>query len=1008
MCPTNALRLILRGVTTNLSAHPMKEHPVSNPAFDAGHLRRHSGLELRFLTLATSTAGRATFVAVLYFLAAWISGSLLIRPDRVSHFWPPSGILLAALLLNRPRSWLPLLLLAFPANVFAVWLDGSSPLLGIGFAAATCAGVLLSAWMLRRGDDGPITLSSVGEILRFAAAATTGAAATATLGAAICKIQIDGTSYWFSWRDWWAASTLGVLAFAPPAIAWVGGGWCEIKTCQRRKLLEEIVLLTVLSVVFWITLLPSSTLGVLNSIRNLLYPLLLLNALRFGTRGVATAVLVLATLAVFDSVNETFAVADAAMWQHVLALQVVQGTAIVSCLLLAASFAEREASRSALQLSEERNRLLVNQSPYCIHEIDREGRFVGINPAGLRMLGVDEERYVVGTPYLDAVDDADRGAVAGMLERSWLGETVEFDFRAANRREFQTSVVPLIDQNGQVRELMGLTQDVTERKHVERRLRESEQHLRLGLKAARMYTWVWDFATQGVSYSDGATPPSGSREGNKNLTYSAFLNSVYAEDRDRVKFAVANAINENAKYRIEYRAAGLDGSTRWISVAGTVVRDADGRATKMVGVSVDVTDRKNAEQALRRSEELFRLAIDTSRIGVFTQDRSFRYTWFYNPAGKLTSETIVGQTDAELFAAEDAVQLTALKRFVLDEGVSVRREISLSVHGQTRVVDLHCDPLRDTSGAIVGIMGAARDVTSRRRAEAELEQHRDHLEDLVRLRTEELEASQQRLRQAERLASIGTLAAGIAHEINNPVGTTLLSAEIALAEDGSDPKKIRHCLESIRDDALRCGRIVKSVLQFARQDALEKQPHDLNDVVRRSLEATHRLAQQRGAILHVDLAEFPAQALLNPMAMEHAVVNLINNAIEASHEGDRVNVSTHVHDCHVSISVRDNGPGIAPPQQERIFDPFYTTKQEHGGTGLGLSLAHGIVAEHAGTIRVDSQPGIGATLTIELLRYGGQEAVESTNTCLVGPHFEAPFAQPGAAEQTVSLPQRST
>jgi signal transduction histidine kinase len=221
------------------------------------------------------------------------------------------------------------------------------------------------------------------------------------------------------------------------------------------------------------------------------------------------------------------------------------------------------------------------------------------------------------------------------------------------------------------------------------------------------------------------------------------------------------------------------------------------------------------------------------------------------------------------------------------------------------------------------------------------------------------------LRRTERLASVGTLAAGIAHEINNPVGGILLAAQFArLKIDSSDD--VLKALRDIEHDAKRCGQIVSSILRLARQDSSEKRPSCLNDVARAAIEVTGSYATRHGALLRFEPAEALPEALVNDTEMEQALVNLIRNAVEAGRDGVTIHVTTRVHKGNPQVVVRDDGPGLSSEQLERLFDPFYTTRRSSGGWGLGLSLTHAIVTDHRGTIEVESAPGQGAAFTIEL------------------------------------------
>ncbi len=259
------------------------------------------------------------------------------------------------------------------------------------------------------------------------------------------------------------------------------------------------------------------------------------------------------------------------------------------------------------------------------------------------------------------------------------------------------------------------------------------------------------------------------------------------------------------------------------------------------------------------------------------------------------------------------------------------------------------------------------------RARSEVERYRRHLEERVEERTRELDVSRHQLVERQRLASIGTLAAGIAHQINNPVGGILAAAQyarsIATSEDG-DPE-VCEALTNIEIEAIRCGRIVHGLLQFARNEQTEKWPEDLNSVLHQAHVATIAYARERaGRVALIPSAE-PALVNMHPIALEQVFINLIQNGLEAREEGAFVELATEVTGDRVSVLVRDNGDGIAEAMRPHVFDPFYTTRTSAGGTGLGLSVSHGIVREHGGQLRLDSEAGKQTTFIVELPLYEG-------------------------------------
>jgi signal transduction histidine kinase len=235
-------------------------------------------------------------------------------------------------------------------------------------------------------------------------------------------------------------------------------------------------------------------------------------------------------------------------------------------------------------------------------------------------------------------------------------------------------------------------------------------------------------------------------------------------------------------------------------------------------------------------------------------------------------------------------------------------------------------------------------------------------------RTRELEAerARERLRHAERLASVGTLAAGIAHQINNPLNNILLTAEHALGEQGAEAPRLWHeALIASAEEARRCERIVRGLVAFARGEPGQKWPEDANRVLERARDLTAACAAQHRATVELQLSEAAVPIQASPIALEQALVNIIQNAIESRPEA-RIQLRAERRGETVRIAVRDDGRGVDGEAIRHLFDPFFTTRTAEGGTGLGLSVAHRIIADHHGTIHVDSRPGEGTLVSVDL------------------------------------------
>jgi PAS domain S-box-containing protein len=233
---------------------------------------------------------------------------------------------------------------------------------------------------------------------------------------------------------------------------------------------------------------------------------------------------------------------------------------------------------------------------------------------------------------------------------------------------------------------------------------------------------------------------------------------------------------------------------------------------------------------------------------------------------------------------------------------------------------------------------------------------------------------QKSMMQQEKLASIGRLSAGVAHEINNPL-TTILTTTMLLQEelDPADPKYQE--LETVTKETLRCRKIVTGLLDFARQSKPIKKENDLNQLVKDSIILTKKQAAFKDVTLTFELAEDLPHIFIDKGQIQQSIINLVINAIEATEPGGSISVTTTYQPLQnfVEIAVKDTGTGIAESDTDKIFDPFFTTKDD--GSGLGLAITHGIIEQHNGAIDVESQFGRGTTFRIKLPIKSGEEDV---------------------------------
>lgn len=351
--------------------------------------------------------------------------------------------------------------------------------------------------------------------------------------------------------------------------------------------------------------------------------------------------------------------------------------------------------------------------------------------------------------------------------------------------------------------------------------------------------------------------------------------------------------------------------------------------------------------SLKRAEEPYRLFVEKIQEGTVTLSTQGRVLYANQPFTRLagrSAEEIVGADIRAFFPAESQDSVTALISDSGGDGDAARAETTMLSRGNEPTPVYLSASRYQLDADHEGICLIVTDRSEQKR----------------------IEEMTEKLRHSERLASIGTLATGIAHEINNPLNAILLSAQYAMDIDSNLHPEVGESIRTIVQETQRCGKIVRNVLAFAKREETRATAQELNLSLRHAAQLASSYAGTRRLSVVFELAAPSPVALFNPMEIEQVVVNLIRNAHEAGGEGVQVTIGSRVDGDEAAFWVQDNGPGIAPQNLQRLFDPFFSTRREQGGTGLGLSIVHGIVTKHGGRIDVNSTPGAGACFIIHL------------------------------------------
>jgi len=636
----------------------------------------------------------------------------------------------------------------------------------------------------------------------------------------------------------------------------------------------------------------------------------------------------------------------------------------------------------ALKESEKKFRAIIEVSPVPFALNDNKGNITFLNEAFISVFGYTlEDIPTLADWWLKAYPDPDY--------RQWVAATWQSHLEKAKRegKAFEQMELRIKGKDNLTRTaIVGaaaleesfegthlvILYDITERKRVEEELRKSQALLNETGNLAKVGGWEFDVETMELTWTEEVYCIHEVDTTNYKPSVEKAIAFYTSASKPIIEKAVQRAIEYGEPFDLELDINTAKANHRWVHAIGKIGQ-LDGKNKKVKGIFQDITERKQAEDELRKSNELFSLFMHHSPIYTFIKEvtpiRSLVLQAsdnFRHMIGISGSE-MVGKTMEELFSPEFAAKITADDWAVVSRGDVLKLDEDLNGRSYTTIKF----PVVQREKTLLA--GYTIDNTDRKQAE------------------EEKAKLEQQLHQSQRIESVGRLAGGVAHDFNNMLGVILGHAEIALDKlDANHP--LHTHLQEIHKAAERSSSLTRQLLAFARKQTISPQVLDLNETVAGMLNMLQRLI---GEDIHqvwlpgVNL--WPVK--VDPSQIDQVLANLCVNARDAMTGIGKVtietrNISFDEGYCadhagfspgeYVSIAVSDNGCGMDQEILGNIFEPFFTTKGIGKGTGLGLAMVHGVVKQNNGFINVYSEPGQGTTFKIYLPRYLGRaEPVET-------------------------------
>ena len=634
---------------------------------------------------------------------------------------------------------------------------------------------------------------------------------------------------------------------------------------------------------------------------------------------------------------------------------------------------------------------LVESAQDVIFISDVTGRFVYVNSAAAETLGTTQDAVIGKSVDELFPPNVAAGYRAGVEDVVRTGRTLNTEERlnlAGRTLWFNSIVQPVRDREGRITAVQGVIRNVTSLKEAEASLRQNEERLRQVTSLAKIGIFDHDHRTGSVYWSREAREIYGLHserpvffEHRPEVRQPGWLELLHPDDRARALQAVREAHeSEHGVFELEHRIVRPDGETRWVNARSQTFFEGEGerrQPVRTIGAVRDVTVLKEAEQAIRGNEERLRQVTRVAKIGIFDHDHRTGsvywspemrqiHEWGADERVQFERTPGSGRVPADVILPEDRQHVEAAIRQAheSDDGL-FDLEYRLSGSGAIRWVRAQSQTFFEGHGAdrrAVRTIGATVDITDRKTAEAERE----------RLHAQ--------LVQAQKMETVGRLAGGVAHDFNNMLSVIGGYAELALKSiDFASP--LYTPLLEIQNASRRSADLTRQLLAFARKQPVQPKVLDLNRLIERSLNMLRRLIGEDIQLEWQPRDVWPTR--IDPAQVDQVLMNLVVNARDAIAGHGHITVRTRnvtiddrqktrepwiVPGDYVALEVADDGRGIDEAMQAHIFEPFFSTKREGRGTGLGLATVYGIVKQNNGVITVESAPGQGTTLTVLLPR----------------------------------------
>jgi PAS domain S-box-containing protein len=529
----------------------------------------------------------------------------------------------------------------------------------------------------------------------------------------------------------------------------------------------------------------------------------------------------------------------------------------------------------------------------------------------------------------------------------------------------EITATPIKDKDGNITSVLELVVRITERKQLEESIKESQERLKNIFAASPDAITVSD-SNGNIIECNQATLDMLGFSSKEELIGKNGYELIAKKDHQKATKNLKKTLDQGEVRNIEYTFLTRDGHEFPTELSASVLKDSSGKVVGFVSVAKNISERKKAEEELRK----FKTISDKAGYGSAISDLEGNLIYVNESLAKMhgfTADELIGKNLSIFHPKVQMKNVARLKEQLRQKGSYVSEEVWHKRRDNTVFPTLMNGTLiRDEKGKPLFMAATAVDITERKRMEDELKRYSEHLEELVEQRTRKLKEAHEQLLKTERLAAIGELATMVAHDLRNPL-TSIRNAGFYIknscpARATGECKTALEMLDIIDQEIIFTNNIINHLLDFAAKRPLQKKKQNINSLIDDSLKRIH-IPQN----INVERKYTKkATAAVDEKQLERVFINLTRNAVQAMPNGGTLTITTNETKDHIEIAFTDTGTGIQKENMNKLFSPLFTTKAK--GIGIGLAICKKIVEQHGGTIEARSKAGQGTTFTIKLLK----------------------------------------